>query len=48
MRGTEDGQARSSAQLGLVILLLLIFGTELTCGIAVLADSRLNTAVQII
>jgi len=35
-------------QLRLVILLLLIFGTELTCGIVVLADSRLNTAVQII
>ena len=35
-------------QLGLVFLLLLIFGTELICGIAVLADSRLNTAVQII
>ena len=35
-------------QLRLVILLLLIFGTELTCGIAVLADPRLNTAVQII
>jgi hypothetical protein len=34
-------------QLGLVILLLLIFGTELACGIAVLADSRLSTAVQI-
>jgi hypothetical protein len=31
----------------LVILLLLIFGTELACGIAVLADSRLSTAVQI-
>ncbi len=34
-------------QLGLLILLLLIFGTELICGIAVLADSRLNIAVQI-
>lgn len=34
-------------QLGLVILLLLIFGTELACGVAVLADSRLSTAVQV-
>ena len=30
-----------------VILLLLIFGTELACGVAVLADSRLSTAVQV-
>jgi hypothetical protein len=34
-------------QLGLVILLLLIFGTELICGIAVLANPRLSTALQI-
>jgi hypothetical protein len=34
-------------QLGLVVLLLLIFGTELTCGIVVLANPRLSTAVQI-
>jgi len=29
------------------MLLLLIFGTELVCGIAVLADSRLSTPVQV-
>ncbi|HEX4399114.1 MAG TPA: hypothetical protein VH136_15860 [Trebonia sp.] len=28
-------------------MLLLIFGTELICGIAVLANPRLSTAVQI-
>jgi hypothetical protein len=36
------------AQLWLIGLLLLIFGTELVCGIIVLADPRLITAVQAI
>ena len=36
------------AQLGLIGLLLLIFGTELVCGIIVLADPRRVTAVQVI
>jgi hypothetical protein len=36
------------AQLGLIGLLLLIFGTELVCGIIVLADPRQTTAVQAI
>lgn len=36
------------AQLGLIGLLLLIFGTELVCGIIVLADPRQIAAVQTI
>ncbi len=35
-------------QLGLIFLLLLIFGTELVCGIILLADPRLSSAVQVI
>jgi len=44
---SQATQRQQRRQLGLVILLLLIFGTELACGIAVLADSRLSTAVQL-
>jgi hypothetical protein len=36
------------AQIGLIFLLLLIFGTELICGIIVLANPRQTTAVQVI
>ncbi|HEY2304439.1 MAG TPA: hypothetical protein VGI05_01015 [Streptosporangiaceae bacterium] len=35
-------------QLGLVILLLLIFGVELACGIAVIAGPRRSEPVQLI
>ncbi|MGH3200249.1 MAG: hypothetical protein ACRDOH_04755 [Streptosporangiaceae bacterium] len=35
-------------QLWLVVLLLLIFGTELAAGIVLLADSRRSTPVQLI
>ena len=35
-------------QLGLVILLVLIFGTELVCGIGLLADPGRTTFVQVI
>ena len=35
-------------QLGLVILLLLIFGTELVGGVALLADAGVSTAVSVI
>ena len=43
---SQATQRQQRQQLGLVIL-LLIFGTELVCGIAVLADPRLSTAVQL-
>jgi hypothetical protein len=35
-------------QLGLVVVLLLIFGTQLAAGIDLLGDSRRNTPVQLI
>jgi hypothetical protein len=35
-------------QLGLITLLLLIFGTELACGVAVLADPHSSIQVQLI
>jgi hypothetical protein len=35
-------------QLGLIILLLLIFGTELVSGIALIADPRLGTPLEVI
>jgi hypothetical protein len=41
-------QRQELAQLGLIGLLLLIFGTELVCGIIVLADPGQITAVQVI
>jgi hypothetical protein len=39
---------QETAQIGLIGLLLLIFGTELVAGIIVLADPRQTTAVQAI
>jgi hypothetical protein len=35
-------------QLGLIVLLLLIFGTELVCGFILLADPGLTSALQVI
>jgi hypothetical protein len=41
-------QRQKVHQLGLIVLLLLIFGTELICGLILLADPGLTTAVQVI
>jgi hypothetical protein len=47
IRASQATPPQQRQQLGLVILLLLIFGTKLICGIALLANPRLSTAVQI-
>jgi hypothetical protein len=44
-RATRPQKAR---QLGLIVLLLLIFGTELVCGLAMLANPDLTGALQMI
>jgi hypothetical protein len=45
---SQPTRRQNLGQLGLVVLLLAIFGTELAAGIAVLADPRRSTPVQVI
>lgn len=45
---SQPTRRQNLGQLGLVILLLAIFGAELAAGIAVLADPRRSTPVQVI
>jgi hypothetical protein len=45
---SRPARRQQDQQLGLLILLLLIFGAELASGIAVIADSHRTTPLQII
>lgn len=45
---SQSTQRQQLRQLGLITLLLLIFGTELVSGISLIADPRRGTPLQVI